>query len=286
MGKFFFSFVSRKKNIILCFHIVGDFKRSKEIKESAYQNKCGYGPLDGVPDCNLYHYYCQLNLYKYLIEENSDFEVIQMWIFVFSDHNSEFKVYRVPNMQNKILKMLQYRRFNLVAQDIRNIDFYINTLETFLYNIIHRQQQEEVEEEEKHLIENNIKKRKLQELSSSNSDPSDEIVEDNDDKNEKQNDDEEEDFANINELEDEMENSSAINDPDVKRFRREEKFHKEVNFDINFGSLLARNQNRKDAHEYFQNAIENSSDQFSLQIKRHFNQLMTHQSFFDYYYGM
>jgi len=93
---------------------IGDWKRSKKIYMSAFGGKCGKGPCAEIPDCNLYHYYIQLNLYAYLIELNTKYKVVKMFIAVFHPNNNNYVTYNVPDMRTTVHLMLIERiKYNL-----------------------------------------------------------------------------------------------------------------------------------------------------------------------------
>lgn len=122
--------------------IMYDWKRSKEIKYEAFDKRdFGKGPCQGMPNSNLYHYYCQLNGYKYLIEKNTKYRIKEMYIAAFhpnhatiesrterskrdnipvSDVPPYLKI-RVPDLQKQIRVMMEIRRHNLIIGDIRTI---------------------------------------------------------------------------------------------------------------------------------------------------------------------
>jgi hypothetical protein len=82
---------------------LADWKRSKEIKKEAFNaNDVGTGPCAGMPNCNLYHYYLQLNTYQYMLEQNSTYRVKNRHIVVFHPNQSAYAVYDVPLYQERI----------------------------------------------------------------------------------------------------------------------------------------------------------------------------------------
>ncbi len=88
--------------------VVGDWKRSKEIKLEAWRrDDVGTGPCAGLPNCNLYHYYLQLNTYQYMLEQNSDYRVASRHIVVFHPNQADYAVYDAPEMQDRIEAAMQ-----------------------------------------------------------------------------------------------------------------------------------------------------------------------------------
>jgi len=89
--------------------VLGDWKRSKKIWERAFGNKFGRAPFADVPDCNLQHYYLQLNTYATLIEMNTHYRVTKMFIVVFHPNNENYVVHHVPDMRVAVHRMLVER---------------------------------------------------------------------------------------------------------------------------------------------------------------------------------
>lgn len=89
--------------------MIADWKRSKKIWERAFDNKFGTGPCAHLPDCNLYHYYLQLNLYAYLVEACTHYKVTRLTIIVFHPNNTNYMCYEVPDMRLVIHKLLVER---------------------------------------------------------------------------------------------------------------------------------------------------------------------------------
>lgn len=91
--------------------VLVDWKRSKEIKCSAYdRDDVGREPLQHLPNCNLSHYKCQLNGYKWVLEHNTRYRVTSMHIAVFHPNNESYEVYDVPDLQREIGICIDNRR--------------------------------------------------------------------------------------------------------------------------------------------------------------------------------
>lgn len=88
--------------------LIYDWKRSKEIKfENRYQR--GLEPISHIEDCNFWHYALQLNLYKRIIESNYKLKVNGMAIVVFHPANDDFVLIDIPDLQDEIDTLLDYR---------------------------------------------------------------------------------------------------------------------------------------------------------------------------------
>ena len=74
-------------------------------------------PVNHLPDCNMYHYYLQLNLYGFMLEqfgysivhiEFEWFDLEEVENEVYQQRNS--KIYVVPIMQKEVLDMLNFHK--------------------------------------------------------------------------------------------------------------------------------------------------------------------------------
>jgi hypothetical protein len=75
-----------------------DFKRSRLITSKGN----GWGTTrhtKKMKDCNLMHYYVQLNLYKWLLEKNYHITISSMLILNCHPNNSGYMIHKVPDMQ-------------------------------------------------------------------------------------------------------------------------------------------------------------------------------------------
>ena len=88
-----------------------DWKRSKAIKIK--NSKKGNFPLQHVADCNYMHYALQLNLYKYILENNYDVKISSLVLIVCHPVQNGFKKIVCPDMQEEIKDMLDLRRLSL-----------------------------------------------------------------------------------------------------------------------------------------------------------------------------
>ena len=93
--------------------VIYDWKRSKEIKERGFpdfytkETQKGIGVCEDIEDCNHQHYCLQLNLYKRILEEHyfGEGQISAMYFVQLHPNFETYKLYEVPNMQNKINKM-------------------------------------------------------------------------------------------------------------------------------------------------------------------------------------
>jgi hypothetical protein len=101
---------------------IWDWKRSKKISDVAFGNRFGKWPCELMPDCNRSHYNLQLNLYKWMLQNNTPCRVTAMKIVVFHPTNDNYLLYEVPDLQPIIQRlMIQRLRKNLsyINTDVR-----------------------------------------------------------------------------------------------------------------------------------------------------------------------
>jgi len=97
---------------------LGDWKRSKGIKEESFGEKTGYFPLSHVPDCNYYHYSLQLNLYRTILEKFYGHTVKEMFLIITHPKNKNENYLRinVKKMDKEIQMMLDHRKEELIKK--------------------------------------------------------------------------------------------------------------------------------------------------------------------------
>jgi hypothetical protein len=85
-----------------------DWKRSKEIKKRAFKSTdVGHGPLEGLPNCSLYHYYTQLNMYWYMLEATTKYRVAYAAIVcVHPNLGGDYQLEAVPDYQERVVRAL------------------------------------------------------------------------------------------------------------------------------------------------------------------------------------
>lgn len=85
-----------------------DWKRSKEItKENRWDT--GKFPVHHLPDSNFWHYSLQLNMYKYILENNYGKTVNKMCLVCLHPSFDTYNLYEVDNMQEEIIDLLEFR---------------------------------------------------------------------------------------------------------------------------------------------------------------------------------
>jgi len=89
-------------------YIILDWKCSKKINKIAFKNDhCSL--LPDIPNTNFWHYSLQLNLYKYILDKYYLY-ISAMYLIVFHESNSNYLVYKVPNLQPQIKYFLKNKK--------------------------------------------------------------------------------------------------------------------------------------------------------------------------------
>ena len=91
-----------------------DWKRSKKINMTAFNNKCSeiHG-LTHIPDTNYWHYTIQLNIYKYILETNYDIVIRDMFIVQIHPNMDKFNKIRINAITEDIDKIMLRRGYDL-----------------------------------------------------------------------------------------------------------------------------------------------------------------------------
>jgi len=89
-----------------CFRMV-DWKRSKKINTHGFDK--GWGPCEGLSNCNYQHYTLQLNTYKYILEKHYKIRIMSMELAVFHPNNATFLCIPIENKQDMIHSIMKQR---------------------------------------------------------------------------------------------------------------------------------------------------------------------------------
>jgi len=86
-----------------------DWKRSKKInKNNQYEN--GYPPLDHLPNSNFWHYSLQLNIYKYILEENYNQKILGMYLACFHPERKTYQRICVADLSDEVKSIFSLRK--------------------------------------------------------------------------------------------------------------------------------------------------------------------------------
>lgn len=93
-------------------YYIYDWKRSKEIKTSNGFGQKAYGPLSHLDDCNYETYSLQLNIYKRILQEKYDMNVVAMALVVFHPNQSTYQLVGVREMAAEVDDIWSIRKSN------------------------------------------------------------------------------------------------------------------------------------------------------------------------------
>lgn len=91
---------------------IWDWKTNKEFKVKDTYNKKLKFPLEQYDDTHFYKYSIQLNLYKWILEKNTNLRVSKLWLLNFSetlaDKDEQAVYYECLDLQDKIQPLLEF----------------------------------------------------------------------------------------------------------------------------------------------------------------------------------
>ena len=90
--------------------------RMDRKSQRSFPAKAAKGHCSELVDCEASKYFIQLNVYKWMIERNSEYRVQSMQIVAFHQDNAEHVVIEVPNLQHIIEKMMADRKKTMLAK--------------------------------------------------------------------------------------------------------------------------------------------------------------------------
>lgn len=86
--------------------VILDWKRSKKIESRNGFGQYGFGPFEGLHDCNFIHYSIQLNMYKRILEASYGLKVRGIYFVVFHPNNDGFLLYEALPMQDLVTPII------------------------------------------------------------------------------------------------------------------------------------------------------------------------------------
>lgn len=89
---------------------LGDWKRSKQINFTSYNNQTGKPPFEHLSDCNYNHYSLQLNLYRIILEKYYGFTVKDMFLGVFHPDNDKYIKIDIQRMDKEAELLLNFKK--------------------------------------------------------------------------------------------------------------------------------------------------------------------------------
>ena len=97
-------FLDKKNNLVMI-----DYKTNKKIDRESFRSKMMLKPLDNVMDCNYMHYCLQLNIYKIILEKNTDFKIGSVYIVYFDEQKDNYEKIKIKNLYEESLRLLNTR---------------------------------------------------------------------------------------------------------------------------------------------------------------------------------
>ena len=67
--------------------------------------------LDNIPYCNYYHYCLQLDVYKFILEYETNLKLSdKKWLIWMNEKNEDYILYECQNLDKEARKILEIRR--------------------------------------------------------------------------------------------------------------------------------------------------------------------------------
>jgi len=93
-----------------------DWKRCKEIiKVSNFDKWAKHPQINHIPDTNYWHYAFQLNGYKWILENNYNKVIRDMYLVCLhpNNRNNSYLLIKIPDLQNEIKLLFEERKMNI-----------------------------------------------------------------------------------------------------------------------------------------------------------------------------
>jgi hypothetical protein len=93
-------------------YLIADWKRSKKISFQSYSGeKCNIAELNHIPNCNYSHYCLQLNMYRYILESEYNYNIDGMFIVVFHPNNASntYEIHPILRDEDTVLSLVRKR---------------------------------------------------------------------------------------------------------------------------------------------------------------------------------
>lgn len=82
---------------------IADYKTNTDLFKN-YKGKAMLPPFEDLLDCPLGHYYIQLNLYKMLLEDMTEYEVEEMEVVWLKEKGDKlYQTFKIPDLTEKLL---------------------------------------------------------------------------------------------------------------------------------------------------------------------------------------
>ena len=87
-----------------------DWKRTKHFHEKSFRGEMAMAPLQHLPDANLHKYFCQVNIYKKIIERNSNYKVGSMFLVRFHPSSPSYELKKIPFLEKETNDLFALRK--------------------------------------------------------------------------------------------------------------------------------------------------------------------------------
>lgn len=93
--------------------ILVDYKTNSNIRKNEKYAKMMKPPLTHLKDTTLNHYYIQLSIYRYFIEEIAKIKIEDMFIVYMSENIDGYEIIKVPYLKKEVIDILEWRYWEL-----------------------------------------------------------------------------------------------------------------------------------------------------------------------------
>jgi len=90
--------------------VIFDWKRTKDLPRTSYNNKRGAWPLEHLPDSKYWVYSLQLNMYRRMLEQTYGVKVEGMFLVACHEKRDEYLVEEVSVMDEEIQALVRVRK--------------------------------------------------------------------------------------------------------------------------------------------------------------------------------
>ena len=93
--------------------VLVDYKTNSNIRKNEKYAKMMKPPLTHLKDTTLNHYYIQLSIYKYFVEEYAKIKIEDMFIVYMSENIENYEIIKVPYLKKEVEDILEWRYWEL-----------------------------------------------------------------------------------------------------------------------------------------------------------------------------
>ena len=93
--------------------ILVDYKTNSNIRKNDKYAEMMKPPLTHLKDTTLNHYYIQLSIYRYFVEEIAKIKIEDMFIVYMSENIENYEIIKVPYLKKEVEDILEWRYWGL-----------------------------------------------------------------------------------------------------------------------------------------------------------------------------